>query len=393
MASVIASHHELAALLSQRGLCAQPSVLTAEQVAALNRHAHVSVEATFEHSHVEAPHFAGVQLDCDDAGTLLTPGVRYRVDGVLSPAEKGPVLGDGGARLRPSVIEALTQGRLTDHAGTRISAYRSLGSNKSSGYGDQPEPRESKLDVLSGEQDGITYVAKIHGLCRYRELDWIQHPLRSAWRALFPSGSSLFRLSGPIHSTPVPSDDPLPRDPEHALRTVHERLVQSIQNKLHQLGAQGVLAARSGDEMFFLRLGEARVLRQTAAAVDTVLWEHTMARYPPEGVTQPNHPPWLRNALLSGLMARSPLPPVHREPTRIGDRWLMMTGQLLRHLSDQEVTEGLREKTPAQIADWMQQAALRASPSTELQPDWGLVVMEVVPHTQPRFAKSPPLRV
>ena len=358
-------------------------VMTPEKAASLQRQARVSVEATYEEGHFEEPNFGCLRLDTDKLPIELPQGVRYRVDGLLLPGmPPGAIcVGYNGADLEPSVIEALTHGRPAEHPGIRARAYRSLGCMEANGLGEYNEPRVSKIETLTGHHDGVVYVAVIRVLGRDGHVGYVHYPCRSAWRSLFAEGSSCFWLSGPFDPEPEPCDEKLPSDPAQGVLAVREHLLRAIHQTPNQMGIECVIMAFGEGTMACLRMGGHRVLRRTGESLDTILWEHTLWRYPGEAGEPPSElPVWIKKVNLSALQPGPPPCPVHAAPTRIGDRWLIVSGSILDHDSDEAVADALSQESPDGMAAGLEAAAARFpdedSPGTF--PDWGLVVVDVV---------------
>jgi hypothetical protein len=358
-------------------------VMTPEEAASLQRRARVSVEATYEEGHFEEPNFGCLMLDTDGLPIDLPQKVRYRVDGLLLPGMLPGTLcvGYNGADLQPSIIEALTHGRPAEHPGVRARAYRSLGCMEVNGLGEYDEPRVSRIEVLTGHNDGVVYVAVIRALGRDGDVSYVHDPCRSAWWSLFAEGSSCFWLFGPFYTEPAPYDGKLPSDPAEGVLAVREHLLRAIHRTPNQLGVEGVIMAFGEGTVACLRMGGHRVLRRTGKVLDTILWEHSLRRYPEAAGAPPSElPDWTRNVSLSRLEPGPPPCPVHAAPTKIGDRWFILSGRILEHVSDEAVADVLRQESPGDMAAWLEAAETRFldedRPGTF--PDWGLVVVDVV---------------
>jgi hypothetical protein len=379
MTASIATRAEQDALLAAHQLKSWPTTLTPKEAVSFDRPEHVSVEATYREGHFEEANFEGLRLEAGDID--LPEGARYRVDGVLLPGLRPDPNSVGYARLLPFLIEALTRGRAAEHPSLRVQAYRSLGCSKASGYGDYPEPRISKLEVFTGQNNGAVYVAVVRALCRHREVSWVYEPCRSAWRGLFPEGSSVFRIFGAFDPEPEPPSKELPSDPTEGVLAVRERLRQAIHKPPNQLAVDGVIMAFARGTMACLRMGAHRVLHRTSAALSTLLWEHTLLRYPPPGDLSSEILEPCRNVILSVLAPGSTPSPVHSAPADVGDRWLIFSGHLLDHVADEAVTGALAQQSPDEMTAWLEAEAARfpQESNPEPFPDWGLVVVDVAP--------------
>jgi hypothetical protein len=356
-------------------------VMTPEKAASLQRQARVSVEATYDEGHFEEPNFDCLRLDTDRLPIDLPQRVRYRVDGLLLPGMLPGTLcvGYNGADLQPSVIEALTHGRPAEHPGVRARAYRSLGCLEANGLGEYDEPRVSKIEVLTGHNDGVVYVAVIRALGRDGDVSYIHDPCRSAWWSLFAEGSSCFWLFGPFYTEPAPCEQKLPSDPAEGVLAVREHLLRAIHRTPNQLGVEGVIMAFGEGTVACLRLGGHRVLRRTGKRLDTILWEHTLGRYPEAAGGPPSElPDYSKNVSLSRLEPGPPPFPVHAAPTKLGDRWLILSGRILELASDEAVADALSQESPDGMAARLEAAAARFPDENRTSPDWGLVVVDVV---------------
>jgi hypothetical protein len=383
------------ALLAARGLDSWPTILSPEQAAALQRPAHVNVEANYRRVHHEAANFEGLRIDTHGPPAPLHADVRYRVEGLLTPGyPDGACVGYNGPTLRPFVVEALTRGRIVEHAGLRIRAYRSPGWLRVDGHGDYLEPRQSRLDVLTGQTDDTVYIAVIRAFCRASEASYIHYPCRTAWRGLFAANPtpSLFWHMGGLTDEPSPPVQ-LPRDPAEGVLAVREHLLAGIHRRPNSCGVDGVIMAFAGGTMHCLRMGDHRVLRRTGTTTDTVLWEHTVHRYPPDPPPA-EIPSWIGRILQSSLAPGPPPCPIHSTPSAPADRWLIVSGGLLSHLvgqlSDETIADALGQGTPDDLAAWLAATAARFpddhNPTT--LPEWGLVVVDTAdapgpPHTSP----------
>jgi len=380
------------ALLAAYRLDAWPTVMTPEKAACLRHPTHVNVEGTYLWGHFEEANFEGLQLDLDQSDPFLQDGVRYRIEGLLLPGlEPGQLCaGFGGATLRPFVIEAISQGSPMQIPGLRVRAYRSPGVVE----GDAT-PRVSHFDVFTGHKNGVAYVAVVRALGRSGNFPYVHSRCRRAWLDLFSEDAFSVFFSGPVGSgqEPLPPVD-LPGDPAEGILAVRDRLIQRIQQPPSGVPADGVIMAFAEGAVFCLRLGDHRVLRRTSAAIDTILWEHTFLRYPPEGWPRSALPDYSSNIIASMLSPGPGKVPVHSASTGVGDRWLILSGHLhgnvIGHVSDEEFAAGLRGESPAAIVAWIEALAARIPKKNNPDEpvDWALVVMDVVP-SAPEPSRSP----
>lgn len=380
------------ALLAAHGLDAWPTIMDPAQAAALQQYAHVAVEAIYQQGHFETSNFEGLMLEIDAHAAGLRDGVRYRVEGLLTPG-MGPderCVGYNGPHLRPFALEAVSAGRTAHRAGLTIHAHRSPGELRSDGRGGFLEPRQSRDDVLTGQLGDTVYIACIRVMSRASEASSILYPCRTAWQGMFPDGgSSLFWIVGGREDAPAPVVE-LPRDPAAGVLAVREHLLARIHRTPNGCGVDGVIMAFASGAVHCLRMGQHRVLRRVGARVDTVLWEHTMHREAP--VPAADLPEWTRRRTLSALTPGPPPGPVHATTAGLGQRWIVVSGGLLPSLvddpGDDEVARALAADRPDALATWLAAAAARRPDAHEL-PAWGLVVVDLGAPRPPPPAPKP----
>ncbi|MFT3775117.1 MAG: hypothetical protein QM820_57960 [Minicystis sp.] len=273
-------------------------------------------------------------------GTYQTPVARCRAE-----------------RRRPRL---LTAGMRTFSGGgalLHVSAFRSLG-DPALAKGDAEHEIFSRFDVFAGADPERIFLCDLEVGARPDDGAAIQARVRATCRALFPyAPSDTPSLLTVDEGAPFDEDTvygpELPSEPALALASLEARLAAACAIRTpHAVMAYAALVLVQEGALWCQRRGLHRVLRLRGDDLDVMVWEDSLARRfleeQPDAAGQIDHAT-LRLVVCSDLTAASrrghaagdafePRPPA-RFDLRAGDRWIVLSGDTLRVVGDEEAPE------------------------------------------------------